>query len=74
MKKDLEEVASKVTGVAESSEKGKAIAKEDVVLELDPSIQEEPFLKAIKALSGKALEGVPVFACKMDIELVMEWI
>ena len=74
MKKRLEEVAGKVTGVAESLEKGKAIAEEDVIPEPNPPIQEELFLKAIKALSGKALEGVPVFAGKMDTELVMEWI
>ena len=74
MRKRLDEVAGKVTGEAESSSKGEVVAEEDVIPEPDPPIQEEPFLKAIKALSGKALEGVPVFAGKMDTELVMEWI
>ena len=74
MRKRLEEVVGKVIGEAESSKKGKVIVEEDVIPKLDPPIQEEPFLKAIKALSGKALEGVPIFAGKMDTELVMEWI
>ena len=74
MKKQLEDIADKVTGEAESSNKGKAIAEEDVIPEPDPPMPEEPFLKAIKALGGKALDGVPVLAGKMDSELVMEWI
>ena len=74
MRKRLDEVAGKVTGEAKSSSKEEVVVEEDVIPELDPPIQEEPFLKAIKALSGKALEGVTVFAGKMDTELVMEWI
>ena len=74
MRKRLDEVAGKVTGEAESSSKGEVVAEEDVIPKLDPPIQEEPFLKSNKALSGKELEGVPVFTGKMDTELVMEWI
>ena len=31
-------------------------------------------MKAIKALRGKALEGVPLFSGKMDIDAVIDWI
>ena len=58
----------------QESKRGKEIAKEEVVPEPDPILNEEPFLKAIKALGGKALEGVPLFNGKMDIDAVMDWI
>ena len=35
---------------------------------------EEPFLKYLKALNGKVLEGIPIFIGKMDAEEVIEWI
>lgn len=38
----------------------------------DPMLQEDPFLKAIKALGGKALEGIPLFSEKIDLEVLME--
>ena len=37
-------------------------------------MNEETFLKAIKALGGKDLEGVSLFSGKMDIDAVMDWI
>ena len=58
----------------ESKGKGKMIAEEDVVPEPYPILNEEPFLKAIKDLGGKALEGVPLFSGKMDTNAVMDLI
>ena len=55
----------------EEYEKGKEVVEEDVVPEPNPILNEEPFLKAIKALGGKYLEGVPIFSGKMDIDVVM---
>jgi len=60
----LEEVKQKLDAVAEAAKKrdeeedgnGKKVAEEDIVPKPDPILQEEPFLKAIKALGGKALE------------------
>lgn len=37
----------------EGNEKGKVKVEEDIVLELEPILNEEPFLKAIKALGRK---------------------
>ena len=78
MRQKLEEVAETTEQVKEkleeSEDKGKAIDEEDVEPEPDPSMQEEPFLKALKTISGKSLEGIPLFIGKMDLELVMEWI
>ena len=78
----LEEVKQKLDAVAkearkreeEEDGKGKKVAEEDIIPEPDPILQEEPFLKAIKALGGKALEGVPLFSGKMDIDAVMDWL
>ena len=40
-----------------SSDRGKEnIDEEDIILEIDPPLNEEPLLKAIKALGGKSLE------------------
>ena len=58
----------------EADVKGKVVAEEDIIPEPDPVLQEEPFLKALKAMSGKSLEGVPLFSGKMEPELIMEWI
>lgn len=33
---------------------------------------EEPFSKALKAMSGKAPEGIPLFSGKMEVDLVMD--
>lgn len=54
-------------------DKGKVIDEDGVTQELDPPVAKEPFFKAIKALSGKALEGVPLFNGKMNTEFIMEW-
>ena len=58
----------------EGNEKGKKVAEEDVVSSLDPLLNEEPFLKSIKALGGKYFEGVPLFSVNLDIDVVMDWI
>lgn len=50
------------------------MVEEDIVPKLDAIFLEEPFLKEIKALGGKALEGVPLFSGKMDIDLVRDWL
>lgn len=77
----LEEVKQKLDAVVmearkseEEDGKGKKVAEEDIIPEPDPILQEEPFLKAIKAFGGKALEGVPLFSGKMDIDAVMDWL
>ena len=78
----LEEVKQKLDAVVmearkreeEEDGKGKKVAEEDIIPEPNPILQEEPFLKAIKALGGKALEGVPLFSGKMDIDAVMDWL
>ena len=75
MKKKLEEVAKaakKNHKEGESSDKGKEkITKEDNIPNTDPPLNEEPFLKAIKALGGKSLEGIPLFSGKMDTNTMM---
>ena len=50
------------------------MVEEDVIPTPDAPLIEESFLKAIKALGGKALEGIPLLSWKMDPELAMEWI
>lgn len=54
--------------------KDKEVPKEDKTLKPDPVLQEEPLLKALKSINGKALEGVPLFSGKMEVDLVMDWI
>ena len=55
--------------------KGKEnIVEEDIIPELDPPIDEEPFLKVIKAPRGNHIEGIPLFNGKMDTDIVMGWI
>lgn len=68
----VEVTTTKVSGNID--EKGKMLAIEDEVPAPDPIIDQEPFLKALKAMSGKSLEGVPLFSGKMEAESVMEWI
>ena len=58
----------------QESKRGKKIAEEDIVPESDPILNEEPFLKDIKALGGIYLECVPIFSGKMEIDVVMDWI
>ena len=70
---ELVEVAKKKQE-EEDNAKGKVVVEEDFVPELNPILQEEPFLKAIKYLGGKAFEGVPLFSGNMDIDAVMDWI
>ena len=78
MKKILEEVvevAKKKDQEGESDNKGKEkIEEEDIIHELDPPIYEYRFLKSIKALVGKYLEGIHFFSGNMDTKLVMELI
>ena len=78
MKDKLDEVVETAGKMKEkleiNEEKGKEENEEDYVPEPDPPLQEEPFIKAIKALGGKSLEGIPLFTGKMNSELVMEWI
>lgn len=58
-----------------SSEKQKAkVNEEDIIPEPYPPLNEEPFLKAIKALGEKLIEGIPFFNGKMYMNIVMEWI
>lgn len=66
-----EEVSKKAK---ESKGKGKSVAVEDEVPELDPILQEEPFLRALKAIGGESLDAVLLFSGKMELELVIEWI
>lgn len=58
-----EEVSEKVK-VSEGKEK--VVAIEDEVPEPDPILLEEPFLRALKDMGGKSLEGVPLFSGKME--------
>ena len=78
MKIKLEEVfeeTKKNDQDGETSDKGKGMFdKEEIILELDPPLNEEPFQKSIKALCGKCLEGIPLFSGNMETKLVMEWI
>lgn len=67
----VDEASNKIEG---TEGKGKLIAIEDETPIPDPVIENEPFLKALKAMSGRTLEGVPLFSGKMDPEVVMEWI
>lgn len=66
-----DEVRNKIEGI---EDRGKLLAIEDEIPLPDPVIENEPFLKALKAMSGRTLEGVPLFSGKMDLEVVMEWI
>lgn len=52
----------------------KTIDIDDIIPKSDPLINEEPFVKAIKALNTKAFEGLPHFSGRMDINTIMEWI
>ena len=40
----------------------------------DLVLLEEPFLKVIKEINSKSLEGTPLYSGKMDLDLIMEWI
>lgn len=70
MKTKIDEVIETIDKVKEKLEdgedKGKEVDEEDLIPELDPLLQEEPFLKATKALGDKYLEGMPLFNGKMD--------
>ena len=48
----IDKVKEKI-GVDEN--KGKVVDVDDIIPKLDPPLQEEPFLKAMKAFDGKAL-------------------
>lgn len=67
----VDEVLVKVGG---EEGKGKEVLEIDKVCKPDPILEQEPFPKALKALSGKSLEGLPLFTGKMEVEVVLEWI
>ncbi|XP_057827960.1 protein LURP-one-related 5-like [Cryptomeria japonica] len=50
------------------------MATEDEVPMPDPVIEKELFLKALRDMSGKALEGVALFSGKMDPDALIDWI
>ena len=58
----------------EQEAKEKEIELEEDSRTLDFAILEGPFLKALKAINSKALEGIPLFSGKMDLDLIMDWI
>lgn len=66
-----DEANNKIEGI---EGKGKLLAIEDETPILDPVIENEPFLKALKAMSARTLEGVPLFSGKKDPKVVLEWI
>lgn len=69
---EIETKADEVLVKVEGAEgKGKEVSKVDKVSELDTVLEQEPFLKALKALSGKSLEGLPLFTGKMEAEVVL---
>lgn len=70
---EVEDKTEKVT-IKVNEEKVKEVVEEDGTPELDPVLPEHPFLRAIKSLGGKSLEGVPCFSGKMERQVVMEWI
>ena len=78
MKNKLDEVAKTTNNVKEklndSEDKGKIVDWEDDILEPNPHLHEEPFLKAIKALGDKVLEGISLFSGNMEHKLVIECI
>lgn len=75
---DVQDTADKVKDKMEQKEEQEAKEKEIELEEDAPTpdlvILEEPFFKALKAINSKALEGVPLFSGKMDLDLIMEWI
>lgn len=54
--------------------KSKEVAEVDKVPTPYLVLEQETFIKALKALSVKSLEGVPLFTSKMEVEVVVEWI
>ena len=50
------------------------MSKEDDIPIPNRVLHKEHFLKAIKYLSGKEIEGVPLFSGKMEVDLSIEWI
>ena len=67
-------VKEKIDLKEEAEAKEKELELEEEAPAPDPILPEEPFLKALKALSGKALEGVPLFSGQMDPDSVVDWI
>lgn len=71
----LDHVEEKTDEVKEKFEgKQPEVGVEDEVPTPDPILTEAPFLKALKDMSGKALEDIPLFSGKMEADLVMDWI
>ena len=67
-------VKDKIKKKEEKENKQKDTKLEEETTTLDPILLEDPFLKAIKEINSKALEGIPLFSGKMDLDLIMEWI
>lgn len=81
MEKFLGEVQDKADKVKEKIEQKEEVEAREKKLELEEEaptpdlfLPKEPFLKALKTLSSKALEGVPLFSRQMDPDLVVDWI
>lgn len=70
----VDRVKDKMEQKEEQEAKEKEIELEEEAPTPDPVIPEEPFLKALKAINSKALEGIPLFSGKMDPDLIMDWI
>ena len=70
----ISRVKEKIDLKEEKEAREKKIELEEEELKPDLVLPKEPFLKALKALSGKALEGVPLFSGQMDPDLVVDWI
>lgn len=69
-----DKVKDKIEQKEEKDAKEKDIELEEETPTLDPIFPEEPFLKVIKVINCKALEGIPLFSGKVDPNLIMEWI
>ena len=67
VEENIDEIKEKVDG------KWLEFFIEDEVPTPYPILIEEPFLKALKAMSGKELEVISLFSGKMEPNLVMDW-
>lgn len=70
----VDRVKEKIDLKEEKEAREKELELEEEAPTLDLVLPEESFLKALKALSGKALEGLPLFSGQMDPDLVVDWI
>lgn len=74
--KKLEAIEDRTKEVNEriDEKEGKDKVVEDEEHEPNLVVEQEPFLKSLKALSGKSLEGIPLFSGKMEPNSVIDWI